>query len=88
MREKHWRFQSLLCCGPRRRRTHRAAADENAKDSPELAMTARELAPHLAALSFPPDAEPVSGTGPVVAEALSRVVATTGLGSFTSDYIW
>ena len=50
------------------------------KDSPELAMIARDLALHLVELSFPPDAEHVSGIGHVFADKLSRVYAPYGHG--------
>ena len=55
------------------------------KDSPEIAMIARELALHLVELSFPPDAEHVSGIGHVFADKLSRVYAPTGMGTITAD---
>ena len=53
--------------------------------SPALAMIARELALRLVDLSFPPDAEHVSGAGHVFADALSRVYAPTGAGMMTPD---
>jgi hypothetical protein len=43
----------------------------------------RELALRLVDLSFPPDAEQVSGAGHVFADALSRVYAPTGAGMMT-----
>ena len=48
-------------------------------------MIARELALHLVELSFPPDAEHVSGIGHKFADALSRVYAPTGMGILTDD---
>jgi hypothetical protein len=45
----------------------------------------RELASRLVDLSFPPDAEQVSGAGHVFADALSRVYAPTGAGMMTPD---
>ena len=54
-------------------------------NSPELAIIARELALHLVELSFPPDAEHVSGIGHKFADALSRVYAPTGMGILTDD---
>ena len=48
-------------------------------------MIARELALHLVGLSFPPDAEHVSGIGHVFADKLSRVYAPTGMGTITDD---
>ena len=55
------------------------------KDSPELAIIARELALRLVDLSFPPDAEHTPGLGHVFADRLSRVFAPTGKGFITSD---
>ena len=55
------------------------------KDSPELAIVARELALHLVDLSFPPDAEHTPGLGHIFADKLSRVYAPTGNGALTPD---
>ena len=55
------------------------------KDSPGLAVIARELALRLVDLSFPPDADHVAGASHVFADALSRVFAPTGKGILTPD---
>ena len=51
----------------------------------ELAIVARELAPRLAELSFPPDAQHTPGVGHIFADKLSRVYSPTGAGVLTPD---
>ena len=50
-----------------------------------LAIVARELALELAYLSFPPDAEHITGVGHVLADTLSRVYSRIGTGTLTDD---